>query len=165
MDGIVERLIRGFGNAPTSDFMISSGWAWPIAESFHFVGMCLLVGIVGLFDLRLLGMARSVSPAALHRLIPWGVAGFLINVASGSMFLSGTPGQYIGGNQAFTFKMAFMATAGLNVAVFYSTTFRKIRALGPGDDAPLAAKIIAGISLTLWIAIMTCGRLITFYRP
>jgi hypothetical protein len=145
--------------------MVSSAWAWPIAESFHFFGLCLLVGIVGLFDLRLLGFAKSISPSALHRLIPFAILGFAINIASGFTFLSGAPDQYLGGNLAFTLKMAFMGVAGLNVGVFYLTTFRKVRVLGPGDDAPLAARIIGGTSLALWITIITCGRLITFFRP
>jgi len=165
MDDLARALIAWFGDLPMSDFMIASRRAWPIAESFHFVGLCLLVGIVGLFDLRLMGFVKSISPAALHRLIPFAILGFLINVASGITFLSATPDQYLGGNAAFELKMAFMAAAGLNVGIFYTTQFRTVRTLGPGDDAPLAARIIGGASLVLWISIMTCGRLITFYRP
>src|SRR5690606_731069 len=31
-------------------------WLWPLSESLHFCGLALLVGTVGLFDLRLLGL-------------------------------------------------------------------------------------------------------------
>ena len=165
MEGIIQDLIVWFRTVPTSQLMIGTSWAWPIVESFHFIGLCLLVGIVGLFDLRLMGFAKSIRPAALHRLIPFAIVGFLINVTTGFMFVSGTPDQYLGGNIAFEIKMAFMATAGLNVSIFYLTTFRSVKLLGSGDDTPLAAKIIGGASLLLWIGIMTCGRLITFYRP
>jgi hypothetical protein len=47
-------------------------WAWPLCESIHFVGLSLLLGTVGLFDLRLLGFARRVPMAAFHRLVPLG---------------------------------------------------------------------------------------------
>ena len=50
-------------------------WAWSLCETFHFVGLCLLVGIVGMFDLRVLGMAKGLPLAALQRLLPWGVFG------------------------------------------------------------------------------------------
>jgi hypothetical protein len=119
---------------------------------------------VGLFDLRLLGFARQVPMAAFHRLIPIGVAGFLMNVATGFCFLSGTPNQYIL-NRAFQFKVMFLAIAGLNVAAFYLTMFRNLRTLGPGDLAPLPARVIGGVSLAAWIGVMTCGRLLTFFRP
>lgn len=58
-----------------------------------------------------------------------------------------------------------MATAGFSVSLFYLTTSRNVRALGPGDDAPLLAKVIVGVSLTAWVAVMICGRLITSFRP
>ena len=35
-------------------------WAWPLCETFHFIGLCLLIGIVGMFDLRVLGVAKEL---------------------------------------------------------------------------------------------------------
>ena len=37
-----------------------SVWGWPVLESLHFIGMSVLIGTIGLFDLRLLGFARGV---------------------------------------------------------------------------------------------------------
>ena len=139
-------------------------WAWPACEALHFVGLSLLFGTIGIFDLRLLGVARRVPIAALHRLVPWGVSGYLVNLTTGSLFLLTEPDQYIF-NTAFHFKMLFMALAGCNVLVFYLTMFRKVEAVGAGYDAPRSAKIIACASLVLWIGIIICGRLLTFYRP
>jgi hypothetical protein len=33
-----------------------------------------------------------------------------------------------------------------------------------GADAPLRVKLIVGTSLSAWVAVLICGRLITFYR-
>ena len=134
-------------------------------ESIHFVGLSLLVGTILLFDLRMLGMARRIRMSTLHRLIPWGVLGYGINVTSGSMFLMTEPDQYLY-NPAFHFKVLFMAIAGLNILVFYlTTTWRRVQGLGPGDAAPRLARIVAGTSLCVWIGVIICGRLLTFYRP
>ncbi len=149
---------------PTGEWMRTVPWAWPLCESIHFIGLSLLAGTVGLFDLRLLGFARAVPMAAFHRLIPIGVGGFLMNVATGFCFLTGTPDQYLL-NSAFQFKVMFLVIAGLNMGAFYLTMFRKVRALGPGDQAPLPARVIGGVSLAAWIGVMTCGRLLTFFRP
>jgi hypothetical protein len=35
----------------------------------------------------------------------------------------------------------------------------------PSLDAPRRAKLIALISLSAWIAVIVCGRMLTFYRP
>ena len=145
-------------------FARSSQWVWATAETIHFIGLSLLIGMVGLFDLRLMGMAKAIPVAALHRLIPVGIAGYVINLITGSLFLFGYPDQYLT-NRAFQFKMVFMALAGMNIVLFYTTAFRKANAVGAGADAPMQIKLIAGASFFLWLAVLVCGRLLTFYRP
>lgn len=159
-----QEIVLWLESTPVGDFVNTYTWTWPIAESFHFIGLCLLVGTVGLFDLRLLGVAKQIPLPALHRLIPWGVLGFLINVTSGSIFLASAPFQYLY-NESFYFKVAFLTIAGINVAVFYLVFYRKIITLGAGDSAPPGARIIGAISLLMWIGVMCAGRLLTFYRP
>jgi hypothetical protein len=132
---------------PVLRFM-TSDWGWPTAESVHFLGLSLLVGTIGLFDLRLLGVAKRIPIAALHKLIPWGLLGYGINVASGLAFLMTEPDQYIY-NPAFHFKVLFMAIAGFNASAFYLTAYRCVTALGVLADAPRLAKIIATISLCM----------------
>ena len=43
--------------------------------------------------------------------------------------------------------------------------FRALKMLGPDAEPPVRAKIIAGTSLSMWVAVLICGRLLTFYRP
>lgn len=147
-----------------SEFVLNSTWMWPFCESLHFIGLSLLMGTVGLFDLRLLGVARRVPLAAFHQLIPIGVSGFLICVATGICFVAGTPDQFLF-NSAFKVKVALMLLAGLNVSVFYLTAFQSVRAVPSGGMAPMGARIMGGLSLSLWIGVIAAGRLLTFYRP
>jgi hypothetical protein len=147
-----------------SSVMTETTWAWPVAESIHFTGLCLLIGTVGLFDLRMMGLVKGVPLQALHRLIPFGLAGYIMNVLTGFTFLSGYPDQYIY-NPAFQSKMIFMGAAGLNVTLFYLTMYRGVIAAGPEGEAPLPARIAGGISLLCWIGVIFCGRFLTFFRP
>lgn len=149
---------------PIGEFMRESRWAWPVWESLHFLGMSLLVGTVGLFDLRLLGFARGVPIPALHRLIPLGVSGFVLNGLTGICFICATPDQYLY-NDAFRVKAVLILVAGCNILFFYGRVFRRIGHLGPGDQAPVAARVAGGISLAAWIGVMAAGRLLTFFRP
>ncbi|HEY7448394.1 MAG TPA: hypothetical protein VH702_09605 [Vicinamibacterales bacterium] len=144
--------------------MMRMGFVWAIVESIHFLGLCLLVGAIGTFDLRLLGLARSVPIAAVHRLIAWGLAGFAINICTGIMFVLTEPDQYIY-NPSFHLKLLFMAIAGANAGTFYLTSYRRAFGSTATLDAPVRAKVIAAISLSAWIGVIICGRLITFYRP
>jgi hypothetical protein len=54
---------------------------------------------------------------------------------------------------------------GLNVAWFYWREFERVRVLGPHDDAPRSAKWVATASLVFLVAVMLCGRMLTFFRP
>jgi len=164
MNDLLQALNLALRDTALSEFMRQSRWGWVICESLHFTGMSLLVGTVGLFDLRLLGFARRVPIPALHRLIPVGVAGFLINLATGICFLTGTPDQYLF-NAAFRVKMGLVLIAGLNVLFFYGRVFGHLRRLPAGAPSPMPARIAGAVSLTAWIGVMSAGRLLTFFRP
>jgi hypothetical protein len=157
-------LLTTLGSVEIVKPIMNSKWGWPICETLHFFGLSLLIGAVGMFDLRLLGVAKRIPFLELHRLIPWGIGGYILNVITGSMFLVSAPDQYLY-NPAFHLKILFMGVAGLNVLTFYSAMFRKVRVLGAGADAPPGAKWIGGASLFLWTGIIILGRLLTFYRP
>ena len=144
--------------------LMTTKWAWPVCETVHFVGLSLLIGTVGLFDLRMLGLARGISIAALHRLVPFGICGYLLNLSTGILFFCSYPDQYLY-NPAFQSKLIFMFVAGINVAVFYTSAFRQARLVGAGQEVSRRARLIALVSLCCWIGVITCGRLITFYRP
>jgi hypothetical protein len=138
---------------------------WPTCEIIHYLGLSLLLGTVGMFDLRALGVARSIPLQAFHRLIPWGIFGYVLNVLTGIVFFTGHPDQYFY-NNAFRLKALFMAIAGLNILAFYGTNvFAEMKKL-PDDATPsLQTKIIAGTSLSMWLGVLVCGRLLTFFRP
>ncbi len=137
-------------------------WIWPTCETLHFIGLALLIGNVGVLDLRLLGALKRLPVAPLNRLVRWGVLGFVVNLLTGLVFFVGAPSQYVA-NIAFAFKLIFMALAAVNLAVFnLSGLARTVDALGPGDDAPASAKIIAATSLFLWVGVMFWGRMLPF---
>jgi hypothetical protein len=140
----------------------SSMWVWPILEDLHFLGLILLLGSVGVLNLRILGFLKQLPVAPLHRFIPWGIAGFGINVVTGFLFYLGMPDFYIL-NIVFQLKMFTILLAGTTLLVFYCTSaFRSLEHLGPGEDAPPFAKFIAAGSIVLWIAVIVLGRYIPF---
>jgi hypothetical protein len=129
----------------------------------HFVGLVLLIGTVGILNLRMLGFAKQIPIAPLHRLVPWAMVGFGINLVTGVLAFTGMD-QYYTYNWAFWLKMMTIVLLGLNVAAFYLTeAFESVEGLGPGENAPALAKFIAATSLVLWFAVITLGRYIQSY--
>lgn len=144
----------------------ATDWLWPVFEIFHFIGMAALIGTVGLVDLRILGFAKGIPIASLERLVPIGVAGFIVNAITGFVFVAGNP---VGGpieyleNLALQIKMLLVLIAGINLLVFYFAGIaRKANDVAPDGDAPMSAKVIAGTSLVAWFAVIFFGRMIMY---
>lgn len=144
--------------------MLGTSWGWPLAEILHYSGLSLLMGTIGLFDLRVLGWARALPLQSLHRLIPLGVAGFGLNLVTGVMFITSFPDQYLY-NPAVQTKFALMLLAGINMLLFYRLAWGELRLLRPEQSAPLRARVFTAISLLAWLGVIAGGRLITFFRP
>ncbi len=85
----------------------------------------------------MLGVARGIRMSTLHRLIPFGIAGFVLSLSSGFMFVVTFPDQYLH-NPAFVLKFGFMALAGINMALFYATTARAVLGYHAGCSATAA---------------------------
>ena len=103
---------------------------------------------------------RRLPP--IERLAPWGILGFVITLITGIGFYAGSPEQY----QSFAFaaKMACIVLAGVNVVLSHLTGLaQRVESVGAGQDAPIAAKLSAVTSLSLWIAVMFWGRMLTFF--
>jgi hypothetical protein len=140
----------------------SSMWVWPILEDVHFFGLILLLGTVGVLNLRLLGFLKQLPVGPLHRFLPWGIVGFALNVVTGFFFYIGMPGFY---NLNFVFQLKIFALllAGGEVLLFSCTSmFRSVEHLRAGEDAPMFAKVVAATTLLLWIAVIILGRYIPF---
>ena len=142
-----------------------SSWVLPVCESLHFIGMAMLVGIVGVFDLRLLGMAKRLPVAPLQRLMPFALLGFVLSLGSGLVFITANPKQYLAPlSLSFVAKMFFILLACLNVLFFYATGLKRaVDGVDAGQDAPLGAKVSAGVSLFLWVAAIYWGRVLQFF--
>ena len=164
MDEFLRQLALWMYTTPASHFVNTQAWVWSTLEIAHFTGLAVMAGAIGVFDLRLLGLAKGLTPAALHRLIPLGVGAYALNACTGVLFLFGAPEQYFF-NAAFRAKVGLFVLMAANVAAFYAFAYPRVNAMAAGEDAPLRAKIIAGVSLLTLAGIMLAGRMLTFFRP
>jgi uncharacterized membrane protein len=143
-----------------SMYMVNSTWAWPAAETVHFLGLSLSFGVLLAVNLRILGVMRRVPFADVHRLLPWGMLGFGANLITGMLFFIGQPRQYID-SSPFYWKVVFLMIAGANF--LYLTVFKKAwTADADGWDASLADKAMAVSSLFAWLAVLYGGRMLPF---
>ena len=141
-----------------SAYMVNSTWAWPAAETVHFLGLSLSFGVLLAVNLRILGVMRQVPFADVHRLLPWGMLGFGANLITGMLFFIGQPKQYID-SAPFYWKVVFLMIAGANF--LYLTVFKKGAAVDRWDSN-MADKAMAVSSLLAWLIVLYAGRMLPF---
>ena len=137
-------------------------WLYPTVEIIHIGGIVLLVGAAAMFDLRLLGLSRSLPVAALARhLLPWARLG-LATVAPTGFLMFAAHATEFATNPAFQLKLTLITAGCLNAAVFHRWPFRSVSAWDVEHPTPPVARVAAVASLLLWAGVITCGRLLAY---
>lgn len=134
----------------------SSAWSFPILEFFHIVGFAIAIGSVAIVDFRLLGLGlRSSTPEKLTKdtdLLT--LLGLTTAVFSGLLLYSTDPDKYYL-NLSFVFKMTCLLLA---VVFHYSIHRRTVYSTA----SPTANKVVACVSIVLWISVVFGGIFIAF---
>jgi len=142
-------------------FSRNASWVFVAAETAHFFGLSLLFGSLLVIDLRVVGFARFINMQAAMKFIPIAMAGFAINLISGITFIASNPERY-GPNIAFQWKMGLVLIAGLNALWFWFGEHKELSQLADGEDAEFRAKVIAALSLIIWVIVIILGRFMPF---
>ena len=145
--------------ASVEGFVTANPWVWPSAEALHFAGLSLLFGVLFTVNLRLLGGVRAASFASLHRLLPWAMLAFGVNLVTGMLFCIAAPEQYVN-NTPFYWKIGALMIAGADL--LYLTVFDKLWALEAGDEAAVLDKAIAASAIAAWVGVIYFGRMLPF---
>ena len=137
-------------------------WLYPALEILHITGIVLLVGAAFMFDLRLLGFAKRLPVSALaNYLLAWSRRGLLLIIPSGIMLFI-TNATTLGYDPVFRLKMVLLLIAGLNALVFHRFTFSVISSSNEVTTLTIRSKLAAIVSICVWLAIITCGRLLAY---
>ncbi len=140
-------------------------WTYGLLNLGHILGIATLYGAVLVLDLRLLGLWSSIPARVLARpTVPLAAGGFVLAALSGVMMLSFNTTEYHG-NPFIYAKFPIIVFGLLNVAVVQRLgAWRRMtggESPEPGDPAVL--RVCGGLSLLIWTAVVTCGRMIGYW--
>lgn len=157
---ILAELARTLEASSFGAWSRGSPYAYPVANLVHLTGLVLLVGGIGLLDLRLAGFFRDLPLDGLWKtLTPAAVAGLVLMLPSGAVMYSADATALFGSN-IFRLKLILIGIALLNAAS-YRVIWR--RYLADWDrTAPRIARALALTSLMLWATVGALGRLIAY---
>lgn len=128
-------------------------------QTIHFFGYTLVFATVLVVSLRILGLWKAMSFPAVHRLLPLGVFGVMMNIFTGMLMLMADTYRYVN-EPAFWPKMMFLPIGA--IAVLYFTLSDHLWAVGPGEQAPMKAKWVAVLVLLSWTIVIMGGRLLPY---
>ena len=140
-------------------FIRDSQYGMPIVQSFHLVGLTVLLAAVLVLNLRLAGVAMIDSSLdwLARQLKPWMIGGLVLVVLSGVLIFVGTPAKYLASNP-FRVKMAALLLAML----FQYFALRRFAAPDSVQPSRGVRLLVAALSLTLWFTVGWAGRAIAF---
>ena len=138
-------------------------YTFPLLESIHVVGLALVFGTIAVLDLRLLGVASLDRPVSriLSDLLIWTWVAFAVTAATGGLMFSTNAVVYFH-NTFFRAKMILLLLAAVNMVVFELTARKTIREWDAARTTPRAAKVVATLSLLIWVGVIVAGRVIGF---
>lgn len=136
----------------------TSLWAYPGVITLHAVGLAVMVGLSTMIDVRLLGFAPGVPLPGLQSLNRWIWIGFSLNAVSGLALLIASATSMMT-NPLFYAKMGLIALSMTIVVLINRAAFPRG---ATSHTVTRRAQALAVISLVLWVATITTGRLTAY---
>jgi hypothetical protein len=136
-------------------------WGYPLLETIHTLGMAMMIGSLGLINLRVLGYKPELRIFDTRALLPLAWLGFTLNAISGTLLFT-SDAVYFWGKYTFRIKMVLIILGGINAALLGQRAFREAAASAPAAASRLSTKWIAVSSLVFWFGAVIAGRLIAY---
>ena len=157
---MMEPYFVWLNNLAVSKAIGESLWIYPVVQAVHLVFLAILIGALLIVDLRLLGrgmIRQSVAQVATDAW-PWLMIGIVGMVLTGfPQLMQNASREYH--SEFFWQKMYFLAAA----LVFTFTVRRRLTQAPEGRVAPIWGKIVAVVSIFLWMNVAIAGRLIGLF--
>lgn len=160
MEGLLLSAAQWLDAIGVGPWARGSGIVYPVANSFHLLGLVMLVGGIGVVDLRIAGLWRGLPIEPLSRaLTPVAIAGLLIMVPSGTVLFA-ADGRSLAGSDIFHVKLVLIVLALANAVIFRWRWGDRVGRWS--GNAPDSARAMALASIALWLTIGTLGRWIAY---
>jgi len=159
----IDAILRWLEATGVATRIRDSLYIFPFLESIHVIGLALVFGTIAVIDLRLLGIASSGRPFKIMAadIMKWTWAAFVVTALTGSLMFMTNAGVYYH-NFYFRAKMALLVLAAVNMLSFELTLGRAVHRWDKATAAPPAGRVVAVLSLAIWISVIFAGRLIGF---
>ena len=160
---MILRFCQWLETTTVSQELAGSIWTYPVIESLHAVGVAVFLGLLLVWDLRLVGVLFGRVPVTevWARLIPWIAAGAIFMMVTGVALFVAKP-VYSWGHIFFRIKLVALFLALANAIAFHFGIERRVVDWDHAPMPPRAARAAGAASIALWAVIVVAGRLIGY---
>jgi uncharacterized membrane protein len=164
---MLNELLLGFAvwldSMQSSTELHESYYMYNWVESTHVLTITVFLGMLIIIDLRMLGwIFREVPASKIARMLdkPM-ILGFLIMIITGLLLFYAIP---VRTTQSiwFRIKVVLLIAAGLNALLFRSVMRDSAESWDTDAVPPKRIRLGAGLSLGLWIGVISTGRMIAY---
>ncbi|HYM34800.1 MAG TPA: hypothetical protein VET48_05345 [Steroidobacteraceae bacterium] len=155
------QLLEDWSQSELIRWVAESDYGYPFILTLHAIGMALVVGIVLILNLRVLGFATKISISSLRMFFKIAWLGLAINVMSGTLLFLANYTAFVH-NVAFITKISLLNVGGAATGLL-AKELNLSTVIAAGVEMPSRkARVIAGISVVLWLGAITAGRIVGY---
>ena len=138
-------------------------WIIPTVQTVHILSIALVTSSAAMVDLHVLGVLSRSEPlvAVTRRFLPWIWWTLLVLLVTGATLIIGEPERSLG-NPAFLLKMSLLAVVLMVTLIFQRGMRRDEHHWESSRRRRVGARVLAGVSLVLWVGIVFAGRWIAY---
>lgn len=161
---MLQGLAAQIAGLPISETLKAYQWIVPAVQSVHILALAVILSSVAMLDVRVLSMRTGGATGAEldRRFLRWVWPSLAVMLATGIILIAAEPERSLP-NPVFQAKMLMLLGAiGLSLLM--------VRSLGAGHIAQVAAgrrlsaRVLAALSLVLWVSVAVAGRWIAYYE-
>jgi hypothetical protein len=140
-----------------------SRYWWPIFEGTHLLSLSVSFGLIFVTDLRLLGIWLRRVPVVevLHQLRPYVLGGFALTFVSGGLVFWSEAATVVV-SPLWTVKILLILLGGLNALYFEFVIAKRPEVVENRAPLPSSVRYAGLASMTIWIVVIICGRLLAY---
>jgi hypothetical protein len=138
-------------------------WIYPAANVAHILALTLFAAAVAVMDLRLLGAFWATTPASVVRPARKAAIAALLAMLATGLVLFTAEASHVASNPVFRIKAALIALGILNAALVAKPLSIALDVTPPDQPLPARIRVSAALSLTIWLSVAACGRLIAYF--
>ena len=146
-----------------SNWIQSQSWVIPTFQTIHLLGISAVLISILMINLRILGIGLKDHPLifVLSRFTPVINLAFIFLVMSGLVMIIGEPARSLA-NSAFQFKMLCLLIVLFIMMIISKAMSEDSQYWQKSNKRQFNLKLLALISLALWVSIVFAGRWIAY---